>query len=181
MTEPLRPLNLSEALAEADKHDGGGRRRARELAEQFAPVGDIVLRTFGENEREAFLDIAWQEIDATRYLTPSASPRTLRAAATRIRDEFGSFGALVQAEPRPGLVPEWFGSCVRIEREGFDWSKWLRPWLVPAVDSERRHSPATHLYVWEGVHSTVVLALGLLDGSLVWRPVEAVVSLQRPA
>jgi hypothetical protein len=133
MTGSVRLLSLSEALAEADKHRGGGRHRARELADRFAPAGQLVLRSFGGGEREALVE------------------------------------------------GEWFEACARIEREGFNWSCWHRPWLVPAVENERRHSPSTSLYVWEESISTVALALQLLDGTLVWRPVEAVVSLQRPA
>jgi hypothetical protein len=104
------------------------------LAEQLAPTGKIFVRTFAEDEREAFLDIAWQEIDATRYFTPASSSRTLRAVAARILEEFGTFDALVRARPRSGLCPQWFKRCAQIEREGFDRSKWVRPWLVPALE-----------------------------------------------
>jgi hypothetical protein len=176
----MRPLTLDEALAEADRHRGRGRERLRAVAGKLAPRGKVLVRTLSETAREEFLDIAWIEIDETRHLMPEAHPRTLRAVATRIIEEFGSFAALVAAVPQPGLDPAWFRACADIEREGFDWARWVRPWLVPAVESEKRHSPRTNLYVWEGVHSTIALAVELMRNQLEWRPVEVVCCLEQP-
>ena len=181
MASSKRSLSLFEARAEADELEGTGRCRARRVAEELAPTGDLALHTFGQHEREAFLDIAWQEIDDTRCLTPPVAPRTLRAVATRVHEDFGSFGAILAAEWRPTLCPAWFESCARIEAEGFDWAKFRRPWLVPANEIEKRQSPNTEFYLWEGAHATIVLAVGLLFRSMDWRPVEAVVALRRPA
>lgn len=175
-----RPLSLPEAPGEADQHRGGGKDRLRLLAEEFAPQGKLLLRTFDQHERDGFLDIAWQEIDATRYLTPPDCPRTLRSVAKRVLAEFGSFAELCRSDAKPGLQPEWFGPCAQIEEDGFDWSKWNRPWLVPAIAGERRLSPRTSLYVYEGVHSTAVLALSLLSGSVAWKSVDAIICIERP-
>jgi hypothetical protein len=173
-------LSVDEARAEAANLEGYGRCRARRLAEELAPTGELALGTFGADGREAFLDIAWQEINETRRLTPPEFPRTLRAVATNVHADYGSFGAIFAADWQPDLCPAWFESCARIEAEGFDWAKFPRPWLVPAEGNEKRHSPRTDLYVWEGVHSTAVLALGLLVGSVEWRPVEVIVARRRP-
>jgi hypothetical protein len=177
VTELLRPLDEGEALHEAGNRGG----RALDLVDRFAAAGKLWLCAFGEGDGEEFLGIAWQENDDTRYLTPSSSPRTLRAVGERILEEFGSFGALVRAQVVPGaLNPHWFEPCAQIERDGFDWHKWARPWLVPAQGDECRHSTDTRLYVWEGVHSSIVLAVGVLSSSIVWQRIEAIVSLERP-
>ena len=73
------PLTLTEALVEASEHTRGGAERLRELAQANASSGGIVTLTFEEADQEAFLDLAWIEIDATRYLTSTDGPRTLRA------------------------------------------------------------------------------------------------------
>ena len=117
-----------------------------------------------ETRRQApFLDVAWEEIDATRYPTLPSRPRTLRAVAEQIRNEFGSFAELVASEPRPGLDPGWYEPCAQIECEAFDRARWAKPWLVPAVESERRHCASTRYCVWEGVHSILVLAVGVVS------------------
>lgn len=96
------PLTLEAALAEAARHEGNGRARTESAARRFAPDGRVGLRVFGEADLEAFLAIAWQEIDATRLLTPPDRARTIGAVARRLKDEFGSFGAIA-ASPG-GLV-----------------------------------------------------------------------------
>jgi hypothetical protein len=141
----------------------------------------VPTNTFGTSE--PFGALVRQEIPKTKFLSPASSPRTLGAVARRIVDTFGTsepFGALVRAPSRSDLDPTWFEPCARIEREGFDWSKWVRPWLIPAVEDERRRSPSTTLYVYEGVHSTIALAVALLNESVGWRPLETVVSSRRP-
>jgi hypothetical protein len=137
------------------------------------------MRSFEEQDEQAFLDLAWIEIDEVRALTPSNGPRTLAAVAGRILEAYGSFEQLAQARPA-GLDLEWFMPCRRFQRNGFRAAEMLPPWLVPASDDERRFSPNTYLYVWEGVHSTLVYALQLLEVSSTWQPIEAVVSLVRP-
>ena len=170
----MLPLPRDEALAEAEFHTGGARRRIDELI----GLDKLRLRTF--DDRDDFLHIAFLENDETRYFTPCDGTRTLQAVAQRINAEFGSFGALALAAPRKGLSPPWFRACADIEERGWSWSEYRRPWLVPAVPSERRFSPETDLYMWEGLHSSITLAVGLLRGTCEWRPVEAIVSLERP-
>jgi hypothetical protein len=85
MASSKRLLSLSDARAEADKLEGTGRCRARHVAEELAPTGDLTVHTFGQHKREAFLDIAWQEIDDTRCLTPAMAPRTLCRREARCR------------------------------------------------------------------------------------------------
>jgi hypothetical protein len=101
--------------------------------------------------------------------------------ATRIVSEFGSFEDLSAATPQPrNFNPAWFKRCADLAQE-FDWAEWTKPWLVPAIGSESRNSPGTTLYVCEGVHRTIVLALGLLTGTIVWRELHVVEADERPA
>lgn len=175
MPETIRTLDLDEALAIAERQGG----RAPDVARRFAGRGKLVLCRFGETEEDAFLDIAWQELARkTKYLTGGGT-RTLKAVATSIVDKFGTFGALAGADPRPDLDPDWFRQCAEIEAEGFGWSAWQPPWLAPATPDDGG-SPTTNWYVWEGVHSIIVLAVGLVRGSIQWQPVDAIICLDRP-
>jgi hypothetical protein len=174
-------LDRVAALAEADRHRGGGRDRLRDIALRYSDAGKLTVLTFDEGDREAFLDIAWQEIDASRALTPTDLPRTLRAVAARVYAEFGTFSDLVARGSRAGLDAHWFEPCAAIEHAGFRWGDFLMPWIVPSIDSEKRHSPQSNYYIWEGVHSTAVLALALMRGDLRWQPVSTVLCLERPS
>ena len=132
----------------------------------------------GSPRRERVLGLAWQETDHTRELT-EPPPRTLRAVAERILDQYGSFDRLVSVPPIRGrLDPKWFAICAELART-FDWDKFGKPWLVPAKAGERRGSPETALYVCEGVHRTLVVAVGLLNRTVEWRPMLAVVAEER--
>jgi hypothetical protein len=169
---------LSEAEVRKEARLRGG--RAPRVADEFAATGKLYLHTFGEGDQEAFLDLAWQEVTRTRYLTPRHSPRTLRATADRVHELFGSFVELVAAAGNPEFDPGWFNVCADIEREGFNWMKFQKPWLAPTAGDERRGSPATCWYIWEGNHSALVLAFMLRHRDLAWRPVDCIVSGERP-
>jgi hypothetical protein len=176
-----RALSSAEAWAEADHQTGGGRERVAAIVREFAGLGGLVLRTFGREDQASFLSIACLENDDTREVT-EGGPRTIGVVAARLKARFGSFRGVVSATPVPGrLNPLWFAKCAEIEEAGFDWAKFNGPWLVPACPSERRESADTELYVWEGVHSSLALAMGLITGSITWQPLDAVVSLRRPA
>jgi hypothetical protein len=136
------------------------------------------MRTFDAHDREIFLDVAWQEFPATRQLTPETRPRTLREVGRQVESQFGSFYAIAKSKGIAGsLRPEWFAKSEEIEAEGWNWEKFIPPWLVLAAPAERRHSERTALYVLEGNHSMAVLAHGLTANQLTWRPLEAVVCL----
>jgi hypothetical protein len=176
MSERLQPLDYPTAVAEADREEGNGRMRARCLADRLAASGKLWVSRL---DREEFMDLAWQEDDNTRHLTASLPSRTLAAVAERILIDFGSFEGLLAADPIPGhLNPEWFRKCAELSRE-FDWQKWTKPWLVPAQANELRGSPRTTLYVCEGVHRTIVVAVALLSGSIDWAPMDAIEAEER--
>ena len=169
MSERLYQLDHAAAIEQADREEGNGKVRARCLADRLAPAGSLWVSRL---DQEEFLSLAWQETDHTRQLT-EPSPRTLGAVAERMLDQYGSFDGLVSAPQIPGrLDPNWFTKCAELARE-FDWSKFGKPWLVPAKASERQGSPETTLYVCEGVHRTIAVAAGLLNrtvaGSRCWR------------
>jgi hypothetical protein len=170
MPERLYQLDRAAALKEAEREQGNGVVRARCLADRLAAAGSMWVSRLNEDE---FLDLAWQETDHTRQLT-EPPPRTLRTVAQRILDQYGSFERLVSASPVCGrLDPSWFASCAALAA-AFNWDKFGKPWLVPAKASERQRSPATALYVCEGVHRTLVVAVGLLEGTIAWRPMLAI-------
>jgi hypothetical protein len=112
-------LDHIAAMAEADRHPGGGRDRLRRLVDRGGDAGKLSVVTFEEPDRETFLDTAWQEINETRYLTPANLPRTLRAVGARVYAEFGTFAELVARGSRPGLDAGWFAPCAEIERASF--------------------------------------------------------------
>lgn len=176
MPERLKQLDHATANWEADQEEGNGRLRARCLADRLAPTGKLWLTRFHQTE---FLGIAWQEDDNTRYLSRSLPTRTLGAVAERILAEFGSFEDLASAPAIPGqLDPRWFRRCADLAGE-FDWEKWTKPWFVPAKPSEQRNSSRTTLYVCEGVHRTIVVAAGLLSGTIEWMPMLAIEADER--
>jgi hypothetical protein len=178
MPTSIRVIEREEALQQADKQSVGS-ARARDVANRFADAGMLHWARFEESEREAFLDIAWQENNDGRYLTRSCS-RTLRSVAVRVFEEFGTFRDLVSAAPIPDeFNPSWFRSCSEIEDEGWAWAK-FQPWLVPAMGTEKRCSVRTQLYPWEGVRSSLVLALGLLTCRVPWQPFDAIICEERP-
>jgi hypothetical protein len=178
MPERLERLDLEAARQEADKEEGNGRVRALCLADQLASDGKLWLCRLDMAE---FLAIAWQEDNNTRYVTTAAPKRTLGAVGEQIRVGFGGFEGLIARSAIPGqLKPEWFRKCADVSAN-FDWLKWTKPWLVPAKGSERRNSQETTLYVCEGVHRTIALAVGLLNGSIEWSPVLAIIAEERPA
>ncbi len=175
MPERLHQLGHEEAIGEAEREAGNGVVRARCLADQLAPAGSVWVSRLSQDE---FLSLAWQETNHTRQLT-EPPPRTLRAVAERILDQYGTFDRLVSTRPIPGrLDPTWFATCAELART-FDWDKFGKPWLVPAKASERQRSPETTLYVCEGVHRTIVVAVGLLNHTIVWEPMLAIEAEKR--
>jgi hypothetical protein len=172
VAERIRRLALEEAATLARTRGG----RAPELAKECADRGDLYL--YGIAEPDQFLDIAWQELAAKTKAITQGGQRTLRDVAQVVLDRYGSFAELIKARPAADFDPGWFLSCAEIEAH-FDWSRWAEPWLVPATPGDHG-GQTTEWYVWEGVHSTIVLAKGLIDNSIEWQPMEAVVCLHRP-
>jgi hypothetical protein len=169
-----------EAVREAERHVTFGAHRLPDAARELAPKGAIHILTFDPEDLWEFLNTAWLENHSTRYLTASLPARTLANVGARVLDEFGSLRGLLKSQPRPGLEPEWFLSCARIEDEGWDWRQFLRPWLVPAIGSETRGSPAPTRYVWEGNRSSLALAIGVRAGWISPQPFEVVECRDRP-
>lgn len=176
MPEKLRQLDHPAAITEADREEGNGRVRAGCLTDRLAVSGKLWVSRL---DREEFMGLAWQEDNNTRHLTATLPSRTLAAVAEKILNDFGSFDGLLAADPIHGqLNPKWFGKCAELS-QAFDWQKWTKPWLVPAHANERRGSPDTTLYICEGVHRTMVVAVGLLNGSIAWVPMEVIEAEER--
>lgn len=174
------PLDLEEAVQEAERHVPFGAQRLPDSARELAPKGAVYVVTFEPEDIAEFLGTAWLENDSTRYLTESLPARTVENVAVRVLDEFGSLRGLFLSERRRGLEPHWFQSCARIEEEGWDWSRFLRPWLVPAIGSETRGSPSPSRYLWEGNRSGLALAVGVQTGAISLQPFEVIDCRDRP-
>ena len=118
---------MDEALREAEGHVRLGAKRLPAVARELAPRRAIVVTTFNVEELPVFLNTAWIEIDATRALTESLKARTLDRVAVRALERFGSLEMLAQAEPIPRrLEPSWFELCAQIEKNGWQWERFLR-------------------------------------------------------
>ena len=81
--------------------------------------------------------------------------------------------------PKEEHDPDWFRVCTKINATfDFDRFGWIT--VVPANDNERRQTPGGSLYVYDGVHKTLVLSKRLVSGESQFRPVEALLVLPRP-
>jgi hypothetical protein len=174
MSELIKVLDAPEAERLAERRGG----RAPLMVERCSP-GRLRLERF--TNRDGFLDIAWQEVPDTRFLTERRT-RTLQAVAERILSDYGSFGALVRSQHLSINQRAAFQACAdmeeKIRTDGYTSFEWFEPWLVPAVPGDNG-SPTTEWYVAEGVHSTIVRAVELVRDSKLWQPAHAVVCCDR--
>ena len=174
MSEFIQVLTADEAAPLADRRGG----RAERIVDR-CPGGSLEYRRV--EERDEFLDIAWQEVSQTRFLTEGET-RTLGAVARMILERYGSFSALADDEMLLPDQREWFRSCVEMEAEvdakGFARFEWWEPWLVPATANDRG-SLTTVWYVAEGVHSAIVLAVEVTRDPDLWRPLTVVICRER--
>lgn len=174
MTELLSNLEPDEAEPLADRR--GGRAH---LMVELCGAGRLQRRRF--LERDEFLDVAWQEVAATRFLTAGRT-RTIGAVAETILREYGSFAALVASQDLSESQRGAFRTCADIEHDlglqGFASYEWYEPWLVPASPGDHGTS-TTEWYVAEGVHSTLVRAVAFVREPDLWQPVDAVVCCDR--
>ena len=127
------------------------------------------MRVLLETEDD-FLSLIWQEIDATRFLTPHSLPRTVRDVALRLIEDGRSFDALCEAQPHQ-LDPEAFVSFR--DMGPFRWDKVGELVLRFAQPEEAAQSPAGTFYVHDEVHRSLLLALGVLQGTTDFQPITA--------
>ncbi|MBI3153583.1 MAG: hypothetical protein HYZ21_15725 [Chloroflexi bacterium] len=135
---------------------------------------DCSLYLLQLKDEKSFLSLIWQEIDATRILTPTKEPRTLFDVATRLIKSGYTFEGLNKdlGLGRNQHQPEWFSSCITIDAE-FDFTQFGWIALVAATDNERTQSPNGSFYIFDGVHKTLVLAKRLLTEETTFQPIEA--------
>jgi hypothetical protein len=131
-------------------------------------------------DQETFLSLIWQERDDSRLLTPHDQPRTLRDVAMRIIDGQHTFSSLAcdLGRPRDQHRPDWFQKCIPIA-ESFSYDAFGPVALVPATDGERRQSPNGTFYIYDGIHKTLVLSTLLLNRTLSFRPLDAILLIPR--
>ena len=130
---------------------------------------------------DSFLSLVWQQSDGVRLLAPHGRPRTLRDVAQRMREASSTFEMLASdlGRPKDEHDPDWFRVCAKINA-AFDFDRFGWVTVVPANDSERRQTPDGSLYIYDGVHKTLVLSKRLVSGETLFRPVEALLVLPRP-
>jgi len=116
-------------------------------------------------DKESFLSLIWQEIDASRLLTPKNESRCLKDVANRFIKKNYSFTKLSNSMGLPPSKhnPKWFQKCNQMY-QSFDYEKFGVITVVPANDIERAQSPEGTFYVYDGIHKSLVLAVKLLEG-----------------
>lgn len=131
-------------------------------------------------DQQTFFSLIWQEIDASRLLTPFGVPRTLNDVLSRFNSEGHSFESLSNSLdlPRTHHKPEWFKDCVKIDQE-FDINKfgWLT--VVSANDAERNSTPKGTFYIYDGNHRALILAKRILAGETKYQPIECLYLVPR--
>jgi len=164
--ELLRPEEVTQIASEYPEHDPTG----RDL---------LVAKTVHRFSitRQDFDRLIWQEIDATRFLTPRDQPRTMADIRSRLAADGRSFQQLAEGLRIPGEYdPEWFKGCVRIIEQQLQLPKG-RLVLVRATPAERDQSPNTRYYIRDGVHRALVVAS---EDPEPWPRVEALLIHPRP-
>lgn len=156
----ITPADARDALHEHEKRELHVDARVWHEVDCPGTVAVLTLETPDE-----FLSLIWQSGTATRPLAPEGEPRSLLDCAGRLAAVGWSFKALVER----GYG--WFEKCVAIDR-AFDRSKF--GWIVvtPPVFSEINETPHGTIYVFDGVHKSIVLAKKLLRDELRWAPIE---------
>ncbi len=130
-------------------------------------------------DEESFLALIWQDIPQSKILTPRGG-RTLQDVAQRMHNRGLSFRSLVDGQAQGDRYnPSWFKSCVELESH-FDYEQFRCLILVHPTDREREQNPGGSMYIYEGVHRSLVLAHLLLMQRIIYRPVEAIFLLPRP-
>jgi hypothetical protein len=174
----MNEISQDEALIELRRRESLGHHVDARVWRDVASPGRIFTMTLATIDE--FLNLIWQEACPARLLTPKGESRTLRDVGHRLMGAEYSFESLATGMglPRSEHHPEWFVPCVAIDRAfDFDQFGWLV--LTPATEDERRQSPAGEYYIFDGIHKSVVLAKRLLEGSITFRPLEALLLTPR--
>jgi hypothetical protein len=175
----MRQISTTEVLHVLDERKRSGHHIDQRVYTAVAASAGLFLLTLADEA--SFLSLVWQQSDGVRLLVPRGRSRTLRDVAQRMIAESFTFERLASdlGRPKEEHDPEWFRVCTPINAS-FDLGRFGWVTVVPASDSERKESPGGSLYIFDGVHKTLVLSKRLVSGETQFRPVEALLILPRP-
>lgn len=166
----MRRVSAHEVRAALGQHRTAGFHVDSRLFREVEKPGDMCVLCL--QDTDAFLGLVWQSIDAARPLVPIGEPRSLRDCASRLSAFGWDFKSLVEAGH------SWFSKCVGIDAS-FDYSSlgWIA--ITPCNPSEKRETPGSTYYIYDGVHKSIVLAKKLLKNEVDYQPLEALLLTPR--
>src|SRR2546422_11510954 len=175
----MRRISKTEVRHSLEERQRLGIRIDRRVFAAVDASAALFLLTLADED--SFLSLVWQQSDGVRLLAPHGRSRTLRDVAQRMRGASSTFEMLASdlGRPKEEHDPDWFRVCAKINA-AFDFDRFGWVTVVPANDSERRQTPDGSLYIYDGVHKTLVLSKRLVSGETLFRPVEALLVLPRP-
>lgn len=173
----MQPISRKEVLAELHRREASGEHIDPRLWSEVEAPGEMFL---GVLTQEQFLNLIWQETDRARLLTPAGASRTLRDVGSRLLASGTPFETLAGdlELPRTQHHPEWFVPCVDIDR-GFDFTRFGWLVLTPATTGERQQSPLGSYYIFDGTHKSLVLSKRILNETVTYQPVTALLLTPR--
>lgn len=174
----MQTTDKGDILSQLALNEKCGEHVSRRL---FTAIRDSqAVYVFPLNDEESFLSLIWQEIDATRLLTPADEPRTLKEIGSRMQAWHG-FSQLASALdlPKNQHDPAWFERCIPIDT-AFDYTRFGWISVAHPTDGERRQSPRGSFYIYDGVHRALVLAKRLFAQETDFQPLTALLIVPRP-
>lgn len=133
---------------------------------------------FSLDNQEAFLNLIWHSIDASRILTPQNAPRTLKDVATRMIDNNFTFKGFSSKEYSGHYSPEWFKFCPKYY-EDFDFKKFGSIILNCPKPEENKQSPNGSFYISDGSHKSLVLAYKILRQKIEFQQIHCLLFFPR--
>lgn len=131
-------------------------------------------------DEATFLSLIWHWNPSSSLLTPDGKSRTLCDVANRMVDKGWSiqrlYGAEILEEGRHD--PQWFNACRHIV-ESFNYEDFGWIFVNHPTINEKADSPSGSYYIYDGCHKTLVLAHGILTGTIKYQPVDAILLLPR--
>ena len=161
----LTRIDVKDIRAKLQQHKALGLHVDGRLLAEIERPGEMYTGFLSSQDQ--LLSLVWQSIDDVRPLVPVGAPRRLSDCASRLSQYGWQFQTLVDS----GF--KWFEKCVDIDI-GFDFAKFGLVVLTPLVDSEKGETLQATLYIYDGVHKTIVFSKKLLRNEVKFEPVEVV-------
>jgi hypothetical protein len=173
----VKEVTSAEVLSRIQDRLNRGHHVDERLIREVQAPGSLYTVSF--EDQATFLSIIWQECDRTRILTPGGS-RTLMDVAGRMVDNSWTFSSLCN---HMGFEPAWHDPAAFQKFEAisssFDLDAFDFIAVTPATDSERQQSPRGTLYIFDGVHRSLVLAHRLMTNQSKYRAIEGLLLTPR--